>query len=408
VVQLRRQAGYLIVAGCVFVVLMCGCAGEVPTAHAEAPSTGQATTAATVNRNYRPTTRTGRVIVSPVAQDHGQVVMAPDNEDVVSSVIGQAGSQMHLRFSRTACTDPDFSKDPPHACDQGNPLAKDLLIAPYDYGMAFEYPSTLEMWSWNFSVHNNHNNCDPTDLDWRDEWSCNSGAKFWVGDVHDLGGLYVSANDAIDGAGNIIPTSPNTSVVMAADTFTHLSHGSLFFQVRNTGSGGDSFVFQSGPWKHEQTVARIDSSGKGYFNGGTQVGGADFAEDVAVVPAPTKYEPGDVMVISSTANALELSHMPYDTRVAGIYSTKPGILGMPGAATRATKGIPLAVVGIVPCKVSAENGEIGVGDLLVAANTPGYAMKGTDRSLMIGAVLGKALEPIKSGKGTINVLVSLQ
>ena len=66
------------------------------------------------------------------------------------------------------------------------------------------------------------------------------------------------------------------------------------------------------------------------------------------------------------------------------------------------------MVGIVPCKVSTENGDIGVGDLLVAANTPGYAMKGTDRSRMIGAVVGKALEPINGGKGTINVLVSLQ
>jgi hypothetical protein len=31
-----------------------------------------------------------------------------------------------------------------------------------------------------------------------------------------------------------------------------------------------------------------------------------------------------------------------------------------------------------------------------------------DRSSMIGAVLGQALEPIENGKGTINVLVSLQ
>jgi hypothetical protein len=389
----------------VFVVSMSGCAGDVPTANAEAPTSSASPVA---GARHHPIIRTERVIVSSSSGDRGQVVITPDDEDSAHSVIGEAGSQLHLRFSRAACTDPDFSKDPPHACDQGNPLARSLLITPYDYGMAVEYPSTLEMWNWNFSVHNNHTNCDPTDLDWHDEWSCNSGAKFWVGDVHDLGGLYISANDAVDGAGKIISTSPDTAVVMAADTFTHQSHGSLFFQVRNTGSGGDSFVFQSGPWKHEQTVARIDNSGKAYFNGGTQVGGADFAEDVAVAPGHTKYEPGDVMVISSTANSLELSHAAYDTRVAGIYSTKPGVLGMARAATKATTGIPLAVVGIVPCKVSTENGEIKVGDLLVASHTPGYAMKGTDRGLMIGAVLGKALEPITEGKGMVNVLVSLQ
>jgi hypothetical protein len=70
--------------------------------------------------------------------------------------------------------------------------------------------------------------------------------------------------------------------------------------------------------------------------------------------------------------------------------------------------VPLAIIGIVPCKVSAENGPIQPGDLLVSASTPGHAMKGTDRSKMLGAVVGKALEPLRQGKGTIQVLVTLQ
>jgi hypothetical protein len=35
-------------------------------------------------------------------------------------------------------------------------------------------------------------------------------------------------------------------------------------------------------------------------------------------------------------------------------------------------------------------------------------MKGTDRSRMLGAVVGKALEPLSEGKGVIEVLVTLQ
>jgi hypothetical protein len=35
-------------------------------------------------------------------------------------------------------------------------------------------------------------------------------------------------------------------------------------------------------------------------------------------------------------------------------------------------------------------------------------MKGTDRSRMIGAVVGKALERLQEGKGVIEVLVTLQ
>ena len=70
--------------------------------------------------------------------------------------------------------------------------------------------------------------------------------------------------------------------------------------------------------------------------------------------------------------------------------------------------VPLAVVGIVPCKVTTENGSIQPGDLLVTSSTPGHAMKGTDRNRMLGAVVGKALEGLDQGKGVIQVLVTLQ
>lgn len=70
--------------------------------------------------------------------------------------------------------------------------------------------------------------------------------------------------------------------------------------------------------------------------------------------------------------------------------------------------VPMAMVGRVPTKVSAENGSIKVGDLLVTSSTIGYAMKGTDRSQMLGAVIGKALGPLDAGTGVIEVLVTLQ
>jgi hypothetical protein len=68
----------------------------------------------------------------------------------------------------------------------------------------------------------------------------------------------------------------------------------------------------------------------------------------------------------------------------------------------------MAMVGRVPTKVSTENGSIRVGDLLVSSSTVGYAMKGTDRARMLGAVIGKALAPLDSGTGVILVLVTLQ
>lgn len=96
--------------------------------------------------------------------------------------------------------------------------------------------------------------------------------------------------------------------------------------------------------------------------------------------------------------------------MAGIYSTKPGVVASQHRVGEASpeNEVPLAVVGIVPCKVTAENGSIAAGDLLVASSTPGHAMKGTDRSKMLGAVVGKALEPLHDGIGLIQVLVTLQ
>jgi hypothetical protein len=94
--------------------------------------------------------------------------------------------------------------------------------------------------------------------------------------------------------------------------------------------------------------------------------------------------------------------------VAGIYSTKPGAVGRRQTTPKSTDEIPMAVVGIVPAKVSAENGVIEAGDLLVSSSTPGAAMKGTDRSRMLGAVVGKAMGTLNSGTGVIEVLVTLQ
>jgi len=157
-------------------------------------------------------------------------------------------------------------------------------------------------------------------------------------------------------------------------------------------------------------VVRIDKDGKGFFNGGTQTGGADYADLVTVKGRSSDYQPGDVMVISDDpARPFTRSPKPYARNVAGIYSTKPGVVGSKrGIADPADNEIPLALTGIVPCKVSCEKGPIRMGDLLVTSRTPGYAMKATDSHRMLGAVVGKALQPLKKGRGVIEVLVTLR
>jgi len=139
--------------------------------------------------------------------------------------------------------------------------------------------------------------------------------------------------------------------------------------------------------------------------------GGDYAESVDVAGDRKSYEPGDVLVIGAESGSDVLkSAEPYSTLVAGIYSTKPGTVGRRQTieAKAGKTEIPMAMVGIVPTKVSAENGPIKRGDLLVTSSTLGYAMKGTDRSKMLGAVVGKALGNLDSGTGAIEVLVTLQ
>jgi hypothetical protein len=137
--------------------------------------------------------------------------------------------------------------------------------------------------------------------------------------------------------------------------------------------------------------------------------GGDFAESVDITGNRAKFSPGDVLVIDPKhpGNFLK-SSIPYSTSVLGVYSTKPGFVGRRLTGPKSPDEVPMAMVGIVPTKVTAENGPIHPGDLLVSSSIPGYAMKGTDRSRMLGAVIGKALGSLKSGKGVIEAGITLQ
>jgi hypothetical protein len=137
--------------------------------------------------------------------------------------------------------------------------------------------------------------------------------------------------------------------------------------------------------------------------------GGDYAEAVNAKGSLRTYEPGDVLVIGDGADGeVQKSAEPYSTMVAGIFATKPGVIGRRQRLRKEDEELPMAMIGIVPTKVTAENGPIHRGDLLVTSSTIGYAMKGTDRGRLFGAVIGKALGSLDSGKGVIEVLVTLQ
>ncbi len=195
---------------------------------------------------------------------------------------------------------------------------------------------------------------------------------------------------------------------------SHASGGSRAAGVEavNTG-GGDIFV---GVNFTGSQVARIDGGGKGFFDGGTQTGGADYAEAMRTSVATKALAPGDVLAIDPRhGNEVTASSVPYSPSVVGVYSTKPSVLAVGDRSIDDLAGtVPVAMLGVVPTNVSAENGSVRAGDLLTTSRTPGYAMKA--RAVRVdgvelyptGAILGKALEALRGNRGVIDVLVTVR
>ena len=177
-------------------------------------------------------------------------------------------------------------------------------------------------------------------------------------------------------------------------------------QVDNYGGGGDLAGFAV----NSAYVARIDHTGKGYFDGGTQNSGADVAEAFAVEGASSDYSPGDVLLISTTADRTVIrSNEAYSSLVAGVYATNPGLLLTEATADSALSGrVPMGVVGVIPTKVCNEGGVIHRGDILVTSSRPGYAMKADLDKLKTGQAIGKALQEYTGEEGVIKVLVNVK
>jgi hypothetical protein len=135
-------------------------------------------------------------------------------------------------------------------------------------------------------------------------------------------------------------------------------------------------------------------------------------QDVAEwVESPEELSAGTVVILDATRpNNVIASHARYDTRVAGVISARPGItLGEHGEGK-----VLVATTGRVKVRVSAKNGPINIGDLLVTSDEQGMAMKssavkvGGVRMHRPGTLIGKALEPLARGTGEILVLLSMQ
>ena len=155
-----------------------------------------------------------------------------------------------------------------------------------------------------------------------------------------------------------------------------------------------------------------DDAGEGRIS--TQVleitGGSDFSENFEI--QSPEAQPGMIVKIDALhPGELAVSDRAYDRTVAGVVSgaggVKPG-LTMGQRGTLVAGRYPVALTGRVYCLVDAERGAIVPGDLITTSATPGYGMKVNDYPRAQGAVIGKAMSGLSSGRGLVLLLVSLQ
>ncbi len=182
------------------------------------------------------------------------------------------------------------------------------------------------------------------------------------------------------------------------------------FAIQGTGVQGTTAVF------------RVDADGnvladQSFYGAAFNSGSADVAEWVIISEA---VEASDVLELDpDNPGHYRKSRGRCSQLIAGVVSTKPGfILGSDSSTLdfepwtddsglSTDDSALLALVGIVPVKVTDEGGPIKPGDLLVSSSTPGYAMKwNRDAAHSPCGLVGKALNPLTGESGIIFVLLT--
>ncbi len=155
-------------------------------------------------------------------------------------------------------------------------------------------------------------------------------------------------------------------------------------------------------------TAKLDVNGNINVSGNINAKYQDLAEWVETTH---DLSPGTLVSIASAQDDhVTPTRAAYDTSVAGVVSPRPGIvLGEAGA-----NKVMIATTGRVKLQVDATRAPIARGDLLVASHIPGVAMKSEPLTIggvsihRPGTIVGKALEPLNSGRGEILALLTLQ
>ena len=121
---------------------------------------------------------------------------------------------------------------------------------------------------------------------------------------------------------------------------------------------------------------------------------SDAATDRVVLPARGSVTTGDVVALDGDA--------PGYVRAVS-EAGEPLLIGC--AIASAGEGIAIATGRIASCRVDATTAPVAVGDRLIGSTNPGHAMR-DDGAHANATVLGRAIDPLPGGTGTIRVLVT--
>ncbi|MBU2101737.1 hypothetical protein KKH05_03430, partial [Patescibacteria group bacterium] len=209
----------------------------------------------------------------------------------------------------------------------------------------------------------------------------------------------LKARELLDYDDQAYKVDPNgTSVMLEIQVATGITTPSI-------GSGSYQINFATGgAYLNNLTVQNRITMGAATPGGTSPPIAGKHVYDIAESISAKDCQAGDTVIISQDEDCvLARSQIPYDTRVAGVISEDPKLCLGQGEGE-----LPLALAGIVKCKVTAENGPIKNGDLLVTSSLAGYAMRAAPGQIKPGMLIGKALQPHTEGKGKIFILVNKQ
>ncbi len=210
--------------------------------------------------------------------------------------------------------------------------------------------------------------------------------------------------DADGGSGprlQLFQNDGDAGVVMDGNSFANGSQGGGRIRVRNAANVTRVFIdgnyLNTGMGRIRADIIRVQ-------------GGVDLAEPFECKDK-TDVKPGMVMSIdASSPGRLMIASQSYDRKVAGVVSGAGGV--NPGI-TLSQEGVVegdhlVALTGRVYVWCDATFGAIQPGDMLTTSTTPGHAMAAHDYAKARGAIIGKAMTSLASGKGLVMVLVQPQ